>query len=297
MISGNIVTYKHYRGQLVKDSICNNRLTDTGVYMILCIANGKRYIGSAVSIKKRWREHRRQLENGNHHSRYLQRSWLKYGEEGFHFRAVLSCVKSSLLEFEQALLDELQPEYNSAPTAGSQLGYKHTDKTRLKMSESRRKGFSPMTGKTHTEEARKRISEGRAGKGCGARPPEWIESLKAAQKGRIKSPEHCAKIAATLKGHKQTPEQIEKRMQKIRGRKMPEGFAEAQSKRMKGKRKTSEHCISIGKASARLSDNQVRKIREMLGAGMKQKKIAADFGVDKSVISEIKTGKSYRWVD
>lgn len=281
----------------MKESICNNKLSDTGIYMILCLATGKRYIGSAVSIKKRWREHKRQLESGNHHSRYLQRSWIKYGQQSFSFQVVLSCVKSSLLAFEQALIDELKPEFNSSPTAGSQLGFRHTEQSRLKMRLSRRKDFSPMTGKVHTEESKIKIRENRKGKGCGPRPPEWIESLKLAQKGRIISPEHRAKISATLKGHKQTPEQIEKRMQKIRGRKMPEGFADSQSKRMKGKKKSQDHCLAIGKASAKLEDHQVRHIRDQLAAGLKQKQIAAEFGVDQSVISEIKTGKSYRWVD
>lgn len=37
----------------------------SGVYMILDTVSGRRYIGSAVNIPKRWKEHRRGLESGD----------------------------------------------------------------------------------------------------------------------------------------------------------------------------------------------------------------------------------------
>lgn len=35
-----------------------------GVYVIEHTATGRRYVGSAVSLSKRWKEHRRQLMQG-----------------------------------------------------------------------------------------------------------------------------------------------------------------------------------------------------------------------------------------
>lgn len=57
--------------------------TDSGIYAIVNLANGKRYIGSAKSFARRWYMHRRELGLGKHHSRHLQRSWTRHGAEGF----------------------------------------------------------------------------------------------------------------------------------------------------------------------------------------------------------------------
>src|SRR5690606_28209515 len=130
------------------------------------LANGRGYVGSAVSLKKRWREHRRQLQDGRHHSRFLQRAWNKYGPLFFRFQVIAYCDRDNLLFYEQRLIDGLKPDYNTSPTAGSQLGYRHTAETRQKMSVSRRRNpSSPRKGMTHTAEAKAKISENRKGKG------------------------------------------------------------------------------------------------------------------------------------
>lgn len=43
------------------------------------------------------------------------------------------CNLNKLLSREQFYLDNLKPEYNIAQTAGSTLGYKHTDESIAKM--------------------------------------------------------------------------------------------------------------------------------------------------------------------
>ena len=57
----------------------------SGIYTIICKTTGKYYIGSAVWIRKRWRNHREDLRKGKHHNLYLQRAWNKYGEDNFDF--------------------------------------------------------------------------------------------------------------------------------------------------------------------------------------------------------------------
>lgn len=174
----------------------------SGLYEIVHVCSGRRYIGSAVNIDKRWREHVRQLSTGKHHSKFMQRVWNKDGKDSFRFSVLIWCARADLLFYEQLCLDSFKPEFNSAPVAGSQLGYRHSDETRRRMSQSRPKDFSPMTGKTHTAETRARISASRKGKGGGPRSPERLAKIGAAHKGRPKSAEHRAKIAATLKGTK-----------------------------------------------------------------------------------------------
>ena len=146
----------------------------SGVYEILNTVNGKRYIGSAVDFVRRKRIHWNQLRLGKHHSQILQRAWNKYGESSFKFLPILVCQKSMLLFYEQQLLDKAKPEYNVAPTAGSALGIKRSDKFRDAL--RRRKGEK--------------------------RTPESRMKMRLAQLGKKQSLATRAKRSATQKGRK-----------------------------------------------------------------------------------------------
>ncbi len=58
----------------------------TGVYVIRNRITGKRYVGESVDIKRRWREHKRDLANGTHHSKRLQKDYNRYGRFAFSYR-------------------------------------------------------------------------------------------------------------------------------------------------------------------------------------------------------------------
>lgn len=157
-------------------------MRQSGVYEIVNGANGKRYIGSAVLLSKRWNEHRTHLARQVHHSVVLQRAWNKYGPESFQFKPLLLCKPEHLLMFEQRAIDGYKPEYNICPTAGSSLGAKHSAEAKAKISA--------------------------AGRGRVASPATRA-ALSAALTGRTFSPEHRAKISASKRGmvgHKHTPE-------------------------------------------------------------------------------------------
>lgn len=109
-------------------------MADSGIYEIVNTVNGKRYVGSTVGFKRRWQDHRSYLKRGRHHCHALQRAWLKYGEAAFNFRIIEHCDPGELLTREQALLDNLEPEYNVCRLAGSSLGVKHTAAARANMS-------------------------------------------------------------------------------------------------------------------------------------------------------------------
>jgi len=125
----------------------------TGVYSITNKVNGKRYVGSAsISFRKRWKEHIRQMSGGIHHSKPLQRAWNKYGEDNFVFEVLATCPKEYCIKLEQWFIDNLKPEYNINPTAGSRLGAKVSEEERKRMSErGKARGADP--------EVRKRMSE------------------------------------------------------------------------------------------------------------------------------------------
>jgi group I intron endonuclease len=84
-----------------------SRPTHPGVYAIVHLATGRRYIGSASNIDARWRGHRSHLRRGDHHSAHLQHCWQKYGEAAFAFVVLETCPKDQavLLEREQHWLD------------------------------------------------------------------------------------------------------------------------------------------------------------------------------------------------
>lgn len=112
----------------------------SGIYKITCIPTGKVYIGSAVNLRKRQREHWASLRAGRHRSQYLQRAWNKYGESAFIFEIIESLMfTEDLLGREQYWLDQTRcydPAigYNSCQIAGVTTGLKPSDETRAKMS-------------------------------------------------------------------------------------------------------------------------------------------------------------------
>ena len=131
----------------------------TGIYQIINISNDKRYIGSAVDLKKRKREHFQQLKKNTHSNRYLKNAYNKYGVDNFKFEVLLYCSKEDLIFYEQRAINayDFKTLYNIAPTAGSALGVKHTDEVNIAKSKRQK-------GRIVTEETRLKISIGHKGK-------------------------------------------------------------------------------------------------------------------------------------
>jgi group I intron endonuclease len=118
------------------------------------------------------------LSNDRHHSRHFQRTWNKYGSAEFVWEVLEECSLDRLTEREQWHMDHQDKLFNSAPAAGSMLGFKHSEATRLKASAAR-KGYK------HSPESRAKISAGNKGKQVSA---EAKAKISAANKGRVKSP-------------------------------------------------------------------------------------------------------------
>jgi len=165
-------------------------MKNSGIYQIQNVINNKKYIGSAVDIDRRWKEHLYKLKKGIHENKHLQRAFLKYGENSFEFM-ILEVVMTpeGLILLEQKYLDELYPEYNILPTAGSSLGYKHTEESKKKISEAEK-------GKSLSEKTKKKISEAR--KGTHYKQPmseEGRANISEAHKGN-----HYPKMSEAHKG-------------------------------------------------------------------------------------------------
>ena len=126
-----------------------------GIYAIINEQSSMVYIGQSRRMKKRVADHFNLLNRGIHPNQKLQRSWNKYGSHAFRSEIVAECEVGALDEVEEAFLkgegsiDEM-PMFNIAiaPTSG-------------------------MTGRHHSVESRKKMSETRR-----ARPMEWTPELR-----------------------------------------------------------------------------------------------------------------------
>ena len=97
-----------------------------GVYAIKHETSGRCYVGSSVSVRGRLNQHKVQLERGQHHSRYLQNAWNKYGAQAFT-AVLLEKVedRDTLAVREQAWIDALDSYrggFNARPNAENFFG-------------------------------------------------------------------------------------------------------------------------------------------------------------------------------
>lgn len=106
-----------------------------GVYEILNLENGKRYIGSAAGkqgIEGRLEQHASKLSTNRHPNRHLQNAWNVHGKSAFALRSIFHCSAKDCIEFEQRHIDQFpwSALYNLAPKAGSVLGVKFSEEAR-----------------------------------------------------------------------------------------------------------------------------------------------------------------------
>ena len=64
----------------------------SGIYEIVNVVNGHRYIGQSSNIPRRWNNHLSCLSRGKSKNPHLQRSWNKYGRDAFSFSVLGECI-------------------------------------------------------------------------------------------------------------------------------------------------------------------------------------------------------------
>lgn len=143
----------------------------SGVYRWINKKTGKSYIGSSIDLSRRFN----QYYNYNHisdlkHNMLIYKALLKSGYSNFQLQILEYCDKYNLLEREQYYIDLLKPEYNILLNAASSLGFKHTEKTILKMKAPKseeslvkiRNHLANLNASPFSPEVRARISAGMA---------------------------------------------------------------------------------------------------------------------------------------
>lgn len=102
-----------------------------GIYMIINILNGNRYIGSSKDIQQRLQTHRSNLRHNHHHNEHLQNAWNKYGEKNFDYSILEFCEENIRISREQYYVDTLKPEYNISVGIVELPSYSEESRTKL----------------------------------------------------------------------------------------------------------------------------------------------------------------------
>lgn len=127
----------------------------SGIYLLHNFVNGKQYVGSTINFKQRLSSYYNpsKLIDG----RYISNSIMKYGHNNFtvlilELVEMSDHIKNDLLNREQYYIDLLKPVLNINPTAGSSLGFKHSNETKELLAKLR-------TGKSLSDETKQLLSE------------------------------------------------------------------------------------------------------------------------------------------
>lgn len=171
-----------------------------GVYEIVNKANGKSYVGSARSFRKRFCAHRNHLRRRTHGNAKLQCAWEKYGEQAFEFRPLLVCDAAALLMYEQIAMDALRPEYNICQTAGNTLGVRWSEEAKARVAATRTNDH--FKGRKHSPQTRALMSAAQRGNTATLgkkRDPAAVEATAAAHRGMKRSDECKLRMSEAMR--------------------------------------------------------------------------------------------------
>ena len=209
----------------------NVQKTEIGVYCWLNKLTGKRYVGSASSVRSggligREDTHVRALNGRRHKNIYFQRAWNKYGQEAFEFTVLEVCLSpEDCIPREQFWMDHYQSYkkrhgYNIAPTAGSNLGMKASARTVAKMRDAHLGKMPSAKNLAALREAASRpkgpMSEAHKAKISAAvrkafaENPDIVARGAAKRRGRVPTEAHRKAVSAGLMGHPVSEETREK---------------------------------------------------------------------------------------
>jgi hypothetical protein len=144
-----------YNLYLAKEVFFKELKNKSGIYLIHNDINGKQYIGSGMDLSKRLATY--YFPSRLSDNRYISNSILKYGHSNFSV-VILDILGSTglqtkldIINKEQYYIDLYKPVLNLNPTAGSSMGFKHSEESKKLISEFRK-------GKPLSDSTKKRLS-------------------------------------------------------------------------------------------------------------------------------------------
>lgn len=130
----------------------------SGVYGFINVTNGNYYIGSGVYLWFRLLDYQQPWYLKMKMHLPIIRAISKYGLDNFIIVILEFTTREEAVSAGQVYINKFNPAYNILQTAGNSLGYKHTDKSKAKIS-------STMTGSKWTDERRTEHSQRQTGSG------------------------------------------------------------------------------------------------------------------------------------
>lgn len=154
----------------------NGNVDDCGIY---CISNSRYfYIGCSIHIRKRWAQHRRRLQNGNHENPFMQRVYDKYKEiDPFEYIIILECEEDNLSHFEVKTFEDFKEKYSD------KIAMNINKCGQIDTKEARQKKSNSHTGKVVSEEVRQKISENNKGKHSD--PDKYVKVVQLSKTGTL----------------------------------------------------------------------------------------------------------------
>jgi group I intron endonuclease len=160
---------------LSKNSILKEINNKSGIYCWYCKPSGNMYVGSGQNLRERVGDYYQLAYIRDREHLPIVRAINKYGMNQFSLIILELCNKQDLISSEQFWIDFINPTYNILTVAASWLGNKHTEEarkkismimknrehtleTKLKISLNRQKENNPFYNRTHTAEAKERMS-------------------------------------------------------------------------------------------------------------------------------------------
>jgi len=143
------------------------------VYLVTNRVNGKRYVGKTKrDLDRRWYEHVTHSHGGSE-AMALYRAIRKHGPDAFDLSVLEECdTEEQLDEAEKRWIRELGTfgrEYNMTEGGDGLKGYRHTEETKRRMSESRKGSRNHFYGKKWgrqgplTEEIKEKLRQAHLG--------------------------------------------------------------------------------------------------------------------------------------
>lgn len=192
------------------------------IYAITLMLDGRQYVGSSGTTKRRWAGHRSDLRGNRHHSPQLQAAWNKYGEENFSFDIIEPIdlpmhftdaeIEDALLPREQAWIDKLNPVFNTCLVAGTRRGVQFTPEQLERLTvanQGKNLGKKNALGTRRTLEQKARMSEAQKGHPTSdeARAKQSLAHQGNQYRlGKTHTEETKAKISKSKKGQRLSPE-------------------------------------------------------------------------------------------
>lgn len=176
------------------------------IYKFENTINGKCYIGQTLDTTRRYKRH---VADAKKVKNKFYNAVRKYGVDSFTFDVLFTVLDANdLNELEQKFIieyDSFANGYNSNTGGKSAFGFRHSEETRKKLSEQKKQN-NPQKGKPLTDEHKEKIASkmrGELGHFYGkTHTVEAREKISAANIGKVVSEESRSKMSLSRTGEK-----------------------------------------------------------------------------------------------